>query len=1155
MVTPPKSQAAAIVDNAIKGVFIPAMQRHTARELPAHLGLEGGDWLGRVIRDMRGGSGKETKAEVKRGQVNRLVGHTRAVDEGQAPEAAFETNDFKTLAQMYPEAFPRQLCQRTDLLDSIQTVRNDISHPPFEIELAAAKHALATCETVLKFINDEGALNTIRERQGQLNSLDSEDAPNLADQDEEPRSAQSEDATNLAEHDGGPRDAQSEDAPNLAGQGDEPRDRQPEGATSLAGQDGGPPARRTGGGVDLTRLGLYVTALGVLIAVVLLVAFTTRSGNGPLVCGDIGDVELTGPGDPNGTVALDGYCTGADDDELTFSAASSDNDIVSAAVEGDLLTLTAGDGSDGTATITVTATDPDGRSARASLTVTVNPPVVTPPPNRPPDCDDVEGITIVEGEEQEIPVSCSDLDGDTITLRVSAGSQTDHHSVSPGTASIAGSGTQSFTIAGRRSSAGAGYVEIEADDGKGGTDLVRFSVVVDAAVVDAGEDEPTELDEPEPPPVVPPEIEGGIRCAPSPVAVNAGVTCEVSLSKSGTPPFTYEWRGGSSSNTTGDSYSTSFGSEGSQTVSLRVSNGSGGDDASTTVQVMEVPTISSLGCPSSATENQAVNCSPSVSGTGPFTYRWSGAGSGGSGSSYSPSWSAAGTKTVSLTVTNTVGSDNGSTSVVVDEDVRRPEIDSIICESSVATNASANCRVNLSGGAPDSYSWSDSDGGSGNSASYHPSFSSPGSKTVSLTVRNTADSDSDSTTVQVMTPPTISSLGCPSSVTENEVVTCSPSVSGTGPFTYGWSDGESVGGSSSYSLSWSTIGVKTVWLSVLNDVGDDQQSTTVYVNGVPRCEVPAVATANDGKVGYFTYPLDLNRYCNDPDGDSLSYTVEPRSDSDDSVATGSVSNGVLTIYEHGAGNTKIWVTVQDGRGGSTEVAVWVGVAEPVDAGDSVIIAEEQEPEPLIALDESEPSAFVVPDSENRAPTCEIGGLNLVEGDYERLYLADHCVDHSGGNRLTFEAESNNSSVVSLYGPDGRRGSLEVNADGGGWATITVWATDSAGRTGVETFTVEVTGDVTCSLDPDKDEILTSLTRGPATYTYVLRCQDPTGARLSYAWPSDDDNVASASYDGNTLVISIHGRGLNNHGLTIIHFAATAPDGRSWERDIVVAVNP
>ena len=1147
---------ATVTRNALLDVFLPAMRGFIRVKFQAHLleregqGSNPTKAADRAARQRKAAAWHE---EVLKCLPKRRADQIRAnLDRFQRTEDQIEIGDlphiFRERPRLFPDAFRPGGRLHNGLLP-LQDTRNESVHQLVETwALTKAIRVLETCRDILiacgssdttdlandldkRFIKDlRTQLEPSPPRDDELRDAQPDGAPNFVDQDEEHRSAQSEGAANLRD------------------QGDEPRDRQPEGAPNLAGQAGEPPAHRTGGVGSRTWGRFWPVAVVLVIAAMILAGVcASSSGNGPPVCSEIDDVVLTGPGDPNGTVALGGHCTDADDDELTFTAASSDNDIVSAAVEGDLLTLTAGDGSGGTATITVTATDPDGRSDTASFDVTVSPPAVTPP-NRPPDCDDVEDVTVVEGEEQEVFVSCSDDDGDTITLRVSAESQTNYHSVSPNVASIAGSGAQSFTIAGLRSSAGAGYVEIEADDGKGGTDMVRFSVVVDAAVVDAGEDGPTEPDETEPPSVEPPEIEGSISCAPSPVATNTSVNCTVSLSH-GTPPFTYEWRGGSSLNTASNSYHTSFGSEGSQSVSLTVSNDGGSDDASTTVQVMEVPTINSLGCPSSATENQTVNCSPSVSGTEPFTYRWSGGGSGGSGSSYSPSWSATGRKTVSLTVTNAVGSDNGSTSVVVDEDVRRPEIDSIICESPVATNASANCRVNLSGGAPDSYSWSDSDGGSGNSASYRASFSAPGMKTVRLTVRNTADSDSDSTTVRVMTPPTISSLGCPSSVTENEVVTCSPSVSGTGPFTYGWSDGESVGVQASYSLSWSTIGVKTVWLSVLNDVGDDQQSTTVYVNGVPRCEVPAVATANDGKVGYFTYSLDLNRYCNDPDGDSLSYTVEPRSDSDDSVATGSVSNGVLTIYEHGAGKTTIWVTVRDGRGGSTEVAVSVGVSEPE------IIAEEQEPEPVIVADESRPDAIAVLGPANSAPTCAIGDLNLVEGDYETLYLADHCVDHSDGNRLTFEAESSNSSVVSLYGPDGRRGSLEVNADGGGWATITVLATDSAGRTGVETFIVEVTSDVTCSLDPDDDEILTSLTRDPATYTYALRCQDPTGARLSYTLPSDDNNVASASYDGNTLTISIHGRGLNNHGLTTIRFAATAPDGRSWKREFVVAVNP
>ena len=1239
-------RAHELIRSAVFEVYEPAMRRYFADRFEEAYGR---DWFDHATR---GRLDKSGKLHYPRSAYKKHVELVRAKE--RDPRDVFEAGDFSDLVTRKKGdsfVFPPDFRKLSAEMDIIRDYRNQVSHAAEgrDLQLEDVARALSNCKVLLKAIEDDGAVNTIGELQNQLNDLASGDATNLTE------------------------------------------------------QDGGPPTRRIGGGVRLTWEWVWKGVAGVVfIAIIAVLAglCAASSGNGPPVCSEIDDVVLTGPGDPNGTVALGGYCTDADDDELTFSAASSDNDIVSAAVEGDLLTLTAGDGSGGTATITVTATDPDGRSAPASFGVTVNPPQSSTP-NRRPDCDDVEDVTIVGGDAQEIPVSCSDLDGDTITLRVSAGSQTDHHSVSPGTASIDGSGTQSFTIAGRRSSAGASYVEIEADDGKGGTDLVRFSVVVDAAVVDAGEDEPTELDEPEPPPVVPPEIEGGIRCAPSPVAVNASVNCTVSLSH-GTPPFRYEWSGGSSSNTTSSSYSASFGSEGSQSVSLTVNNAAGSDDASTTVEVMEVPTINNLGCPSSATENQAVNCSPSVSGTEPLTYRWSGGGSGGSSSTYSPSWSSAGRKTVYLTVTNAVGSDDGSTSVVVDEDVRRPEIDSIICESPVATNASTNCRVNLSGGAPDSYSWSDSDGGSGSSASYRASFSSPGSKTVSLTVRNRADSDNDSTALQVMAPPSINSVSCsPSETGTGNSVNCSASVSGTGPLTYTWGGGDWGGSSSSYSPSWSTAGTKTVRLSVKNDVGDDSSSTTVIVVAAPvinsiscasspvatntsvNCTVslsdgtppftyewrggsssnttggsystsfgsegsqtvsltvsngggdnyasttvrvmapptinslgcPSSATVNQAVTcspnisgtGPLTYSwsggdspssgsnarhspswntagtktvrlsvtnavgddsksisvdvddiddvdgvnrapkcrdsstsvfmetgrstiLNLRSLCDDPDGDSLSYIVAPH---DDSVAIGSERNGLLTINAANSrgGDTRIEITVEDGRGGFTIVNAFVHVEG------GVVFSPPQPP-----------------------VRCEIDDLDLVEGDYERLDLDAYCdYYHWGMNRLTvltLTAESDNSSIVSLDGPFGWgvRGVLHVNAVGVGTATITIRATlmtDSDEQTDVVArFTVRVTGDVTCSLDPDDDEILTSLTHDPATYTYALRCEDLTGAQLAYTLPSDDSDVADASYDGETLTISIRGR-----GTTTINFTATAPGGQSWKEDFVVWVIP
>ena len=766
MVTPSRSEVARVVESAIEDVYVPAMRRCIARALSKFFGPEGDDWLDRVIQDWPKGGRKNEE------EVSRLTLHQRHVAERRAePEDFFEPRHFRALIRRYADAFPPMLCSNNHMLDGVRGSRNVAEHSSHLSELAGAQQTLSTCKAVLTYVEDHNAVDEIAKLQSQLDSLDSEDAPGFTGQDEEP------------------------------------------------------PARRTEGG-GLSRRWFYVFSIGVLIIAVIAAALGSRSGNGSPngqpVCSDIGDVELAGPGGSIELAALGGYCTDPDEDDLTFSAASSDNGVVSATVAGDSLTLIAGGGDGGTATITVTARDPDGREATASFDVTVNTP--PSPANQSPDCEDVEDITIVEGGERGVSISCSDPDGDTVTLRVSADSQTDHHSVSPNTASIDGSGVGQFTIAGLSSSAGANYVEIEADDGKGGIDRVRFGVVVD----DGGESP-----ENEPSSGVPPKIEGSISCAPSPIAVNASVECRANVS--GTTPFTYEWRGGSSPNTASASYNASFGSEGSQSVSLTVSNAAGSDDGSTTVQVMAPPTISSLGCPSSATVNQAVNCSPTVSGTGPFTYMWRSGDWSGSSFSYSSSWGTPGAKTVSLTVTNAIGDDRRSASVEVGIGTTAPTINSVNCEPSPATtNASVNCTASLSDGAPDSYDWS---GGasSGRSSSYSPNWSSAGTKTVSLTVRNSAGSDSESTTVSVMIPPTISSLGCPPSTTVNQAVTCSPTVSGTEPLTYMWSGSDSSGSTSSsiHSPRWSTPGRKTISLTVRNGVGSDSRSTTVEVPEPP----------------------------------------------------------------------------------------------------------------------------------------------------------------------------------------------------------------------------------------------------------------------------------------------------------------------------------
>jgi len=794
------------------------MRRRIAREFPKHFGK---DWLDRVIQDW------PQKGRPNQIEISRLTRHQRHVAERRAkPEEFFEARHFQALVERYENAFPPMLCSHSHMLDSVRGSRNVTEHGSHLSELVGAQQALSTCKAVLTYAEDQDAVHAIEELQNQLKDLDSEGGASLAEQDGEPQSAQSDDAPNAAKR----------------VQGEEPPDAPSEDGASLAEEDEGPPARRTEGG-GLRRRWLYVFSIGVLIIAVIAAALGSRSGNGQPVCNDIGDVELARSGGSTELAALGDYCTDPDEDELTFSAASSDNGVVSAAVADDLLTLIAGGGDGGTATITVTATDPDGRSATASFEVTVNTP--PPPANQPPVCDDVEDITIVEGGEREVSISCSDPDGDMITLRVSGGSQTDHHSVSPNTASIDGSGARQFTIVGLSSSAGANYVEIEADDGKGGSDRVRFGVVVE-------DDEGGSTAE-DPPPGVPPKIEGSISCTPSPVAVNASVECRANVS--GTTPFTYEWRGGSSSNTASVSYNASFNAEGSQSVSLTVRNSAGSDSESTTVSVMTPPTISSLGCRLSATENQTAICSPTVSGTEPLTYTWSGGDSSGSTSSsfHSPSWSTPGRKTISLTVRNAVGSDSRSTTVEVPEPPPppiengsgsgtttvlppRPLINSISCmPSPVAVNASVNCTASLSGGAPTSYLWSGGSPWNRTDDTYSTSFSAEGRHFVSLTVSNDGGRDAGSTAVQVMTSPSVNSISCsPSETGTGSSIKCSASVSGTGPLAYMWSGGDSSGSSPSYSPSWNTSGAKTIQLSLRNDVGRHSRSIAVSVIEPPR---------------------------------------------------------------------------------------------------------------------------------------------------------------------------------------------------------------------------------------------------------------------------------------------------------------------------------
>lgn len=100
-----------------------------------------------------------------------------------------------------------------------------------------------------------------------------------------------------------------------------------------------------------------------------------------------------------------------DGDTLTYTAESSKTSVLTVAMAGAQLTITAVD--EGESKVTLTATDPEGLSAEMTGNVTVE------PPNRPPVVGaQIPDLTLQKGASVDIPVDLvfSDPDGDVLTI-------------------------------------------------------------------------------------------------------------------------------------------------------------------------------------------------------------------------------------------------------------------------------------------------------------------------------------------------------------------------------------------------------------------------------------------------------------------------------------------------------------------------------------------------------------------------------------------------------------------------------------------------------------------------------------------------------------------------------------------------------------------
>ena len=296
------------------------------------------------------------------------------------------------------------------------------------------------------------------------------------------------------------------------------------------------------------------------------------------------------------------------------------------------------------------------------------------------------------------------------------------------------------------------------------------------------------------------------------------------------------------------------------------------------------------------------------------------------------------------------------------------------------------------------------------------------------------------------------------------------------------------------------------------------QTISVIVTAAPVANRAPVAigtiSARTLTVGDLSVIVNVSANFNDPDGDTLSYTV---SSNNTSVATASASGSQVTITPVAAGSATITVTTNDGDLTATQTISVIVTAAPV---------------------------------VNRAPVT-------VEAISARILTMDSSpiqIDVSGnfqdpdGNSLSYTASSNNTSAatVSVSGSQ-----ITITPRSVGSVTITVTASDGE-LTATQTIAVTVTTGIVSNRAPITVGVISSqtLTFGDSSIQIDVSAnfQDPDDDTLTYTVSSTALDVATTSVSGSQVTITPVGTGKAT--ITVI-----ASDGKlTATQTIVVTVN-
>ena len=282
------------------------------------------------------------------------------------------------------------------------------------------------------------------------------------------------------------------------------------------------------------------------------------------------------------------------------------------------------------------------------------------------------------------------------------------------------------------------------------------------------------------------------------------------------------------------------------------------------------------------------------------------------------------------------------------------------------------------------------------------------------------------------------------------------------------------------------------------------QATEVTVeNRAPEVEqpIPSQRLEVGGAV-----TLDVEGYFSDPDGDGLSYAA---ASADTLLAVATVDGAEVEITGTGAGDVAISITATDPGGLSATQEIEVTVEEP-----------------------------------NRAPVPvgEIAPVSLFKDEEFAEDLSRFFADPDG-DALAYAARSSDATVVAV-GVEGD--SMTVTAVAQGEATVTVTATDPGGLSATQTTEVTVpnrapvlVGEIAPASVFKDDEF----TVDPSRYF-----TDPDGDALTYSAGSSDATVVAASVEGDSMTVTAVAQ-----GEATVTVTATDPGGLSATQTTEVTV--